>query len=409
VPDAARAALATLPDTTDSEALPDLFEWLAQLITARSGEPMTPAQVAALPLENHLRMNIRVVDAEDRVVAEGRDVVALKRKLRSASSAVSATGQPARGAGGTPGMRGGANIVSGPSGASGNEHRQWDFGDLPESLEVERNRLRFRAYPAVEDRGTFVARIDARNATEAEATSRVGLTRLAMLVLPQQVKYVVQRVADDRQLVLLSSGLPLSQALPQSIAWRAFRDTFIADDVPIPRAAIAFVARLDTRRAELAEIADRLGRSVRETLQEWRAVRVALDKLRTPAFLASAADIDAQLVTLLPPDFVESTPQPWLERLPRYLKALRRRIERLQGNVGRDAELTARVAPFSQALRTVVAQSSGLRSHPERDQLRWMIEEFRVSLHAQEIRTLMPVSEKRLAAQLDRARAEARG
>jgi ATP-dependent helicase HrpA len=290
-----------------------------------------------------------------------------------------------------------------------NEHREWDFGDLPESLEIERNRLRFRAYPAVEDRGTFVARIDARSATEAEATSRVALTRLAMLTLPQQVKYLSQRVSGDRQLLLLSSGLPLAQPLPQSMAWRAFRDTFIAADAPIPRDAAAFTKLLDTRRADLNEIADRLARCVRETFEEWRAVRVALDKLRTPPFAAAVSDIDAQLTTLLPPDFIESTPQPWLDRLPRYLKALRRRIERLQGNVARDAELTTRVAPFSQALRAVTAQSAGLRSHPERDQLRWMIEEFRVSLHAQEIRTLMPVSEKRLTTQLDRARAEARG
>jgi ATP-dependent helicase HrpA len=386
VPDAARAIMATLPESAASDALPDFFEWLAQLITERTGTPTTPAQVAALPVDDHLRMNIRVVDTDDRIVAEGRDLIALKRKVRS-SSASSSSQAP---------------------GAVLNEHRAWDFGDLPESVEVERNRLRFRAYPAVEDRGAAVARIEARNAAEAEATSRVGLTRLAMLALPQQVKYLSQRLSDDRELVLLSSGLPLAHPVPQSIAWRAFRDTFVADDAPIPRDETAFKALLE-KRADLGETADRLARIVLETFQEWRAVRQALDKMRTPAFIAAVADIDAQLATLLPPDFIESTQQRWLDRLPRYLKALRRRIERLQGNQARDAELAARVAPFSQALRAVVAQSAGLRSHPERDQLRWMIEEFRVSLFAQEIRTLMPVSEKRLAAQLERARAEARG
>ena len=169
VPDAARAALATLPETASNEGLPDLFEWLSQLIVERTGSPTTPAQVAALAVDDYLRMNIRVVDAEDRVIAEGRDLLAIKRKLRSAPSAS------------TPAQR---------ASDAANEHRQWDFGDLPESLEVERNRLRFRAYPAVEDRGTSVARIEARSAAEAEAISRIGLTRLAMLALPQQVKYV---------------------------------------------------------------------------------------------------------------------------------------------------------------------------------------------------------------------------
>jgi ATP-dependent helicase HrpA len=385
VPDAARAIIASLPENAPSEALPDFFEWLAQLITERTGTSMTAAQVAALPLEAHLQMNIRVVDANDRVIAEGRDLVALKRKLRASPA-------PAR-----------------PADAGSETHRHWDFGDLPESVEVERNRLRFRAYPAVEDRGNAVARIETRSAAEAEAISRAGLTRLAMLLLPQQVKYLTQRMADERELVLMSSGLPLAHAVPQSIAWRAFRDTFVADDTPLPRDEAGFNKMLDARRGDLIETADRLKRVVLETLQEWRAVRAALDQLRTPVFAAAVVDIDAQLGTLLPPDFIESTRQPWFERLPRYLKAVRRRIERLQGNLARDAELAARVAPFSQAWRAVVAQSAGLRSHPERDQFRWMIEEFRVSLHAQEIRTLLPVSEKRLAAQLERARAEARG
>jgi ATP-dependent RNA helicase HrpA len=387
VPDAARAIVASLPENAASEALPDFHEWAAQLVTERTGIPMTPTQVAALPLDAHLRLNIRVVDADDRVIAEGRDLVALKRKLRSADRTV-------------PARRGGEAT---------DEHRQWAFGALPQSVEIERNRLRFRAYPAVEDHGAAVARIEVRSAAEAEAISRVGLTRLAMLALPQQVKYLTQRLADERELVLLSSGLPLAHPAPQSLAWRAFRDTFVADDAPLPRDEAAFNQVLEARRAELNEMADRRGRLVLETFQEWRAVRAALDKLRTPVFSAAVADIDAQLATLLPPDFIESTRQPWFDRLPRYLKAIRRRIERLQGNLERDAELAARVAPFSQALRTVIAQSAGLRSHPERDQLRWMIEEFRVSLHAQEIRTLMPVSEKRLAAQLERARAEARG
>jgi ATP-dependent helicase HrpA len=218
-----------------------------------------------------------------------------------------------------------------------------------------------------------------------------------------------QRLSENRQLILLSSGLPLAQPVPQAIAWRAFRETFLADDAPIPRDAAAFSALLERRRGDLSETADRLASVVLEVLQEWRAVRQALDKIRTPAFAAASADIEAQLGTLLPPDFIESIQQPWLDRLPRYLKAARRRMERLQGNQARDAELAARVAPFAQALRAIVAQSAGLRSHPERDQLRWMIEEFRVSLFAQEIRTLMPVSEKRLTAQLERARAEARG
>jgi ATP-dependent helicase HrpA len=386
VPDSARAILAEMPGSDRFDDLPDLYQWLAQLIAARVGEPIAPAQLAALALPDYLRLNIRVVDADDRVLVEGRDLSAIKRKLRTAPATT---------------RRAGAN-------ASTNEHRQWDFGHLPESVEVERNRLRFRVYPAIEDRGTAVARIEARSAAEAEAISRAGLTRLAILTLPQQAKYVSQRIADDRQLVLLSSGLPLGQPLPQAVTWRAARECFLPDGATLPRTQEEFAALLESKRSELSEVADRLAASVRETLTEWRAVRTGLDRVRSPVFAAAVADINAQLESLLPPSFIESTPQPWLERLPRYLKALRRRLERLPGNVERDAELAGRVAPFANAARALTAQSASSRSRPELEQFRWMVEEFRVSQHAQEIRTVMRVSEKRLADQLARAQAEAR-
>jgi ATP-dependent helicase HrpA len=123
---------------------------------------------------------------------------------------------------------------------------------------------------------------------------------------------------------------------------------------------------------------------------------------------SAAADIDAELAALLPPDFIESTPREWLAHFPRYLKALRRRIERIPGDVERDAVLSARVMPFAEAWRTLETEAPHARPRPELQHLRWMIEEFRVSLFAQEMRTALRVSEKRLSEQLEKARAEAR-
>jgi ATP-dependent helicase HrpA len=148
---------------------------------------------------------------------------------------------------------------------------------------------------------------------------------------------------------------------------------------------------------------------VQEVLKDWRSIRLSLDRLRTPAFAASVADIEAHLGDLLPPDFVQSTPQKWLTQLPRYLKALRRRVERLPDNVARDTQLMAQTAPFATALHALLSQSTGPGPRPELEQFRWMLEEFRVSLYAQELKTILRVSDKRLNEQLDRARAEARG
>jgi ATP-dependent helicase HrpA len=283
-------------------------------------------------------------------------------------------------------------------------HRQWDFGDLPQSREVERNRLRLVVYPAVEDHGNGVAVIEARNAPTAEAISRAGLVRLAMLALPQQAKFVSKRMTDDRDLVLLSRGMPLAQSLTEALTQRAFRECFLPMDVALPRNPQAFGALLESRRAQLSDVADRLAVTTLSTLREWRAARAALDGLRSaPADVVT--DINAQLAMLLPPDFIESTPRPWLDYLPRYLKAITRRIERLPPNIRRDAELAAKVKPFAVALRSLMSHPTLAGVRPEVEQLRWMIEEFRVSLFAQDLKTMLRVSEKRLADQLSVARA----
>jgi ATP-dependent helicase HrpA len=283
-------------------------------------------------------------------------------------------------------------------------HRQWDFGDLPETREVERNRLRLVVYPAIEDRGTGVALIEARNASVAEAFSRAGMVRLAMLALPQQAKYVSKRMTDDRDLVLLSRGLPFQQSLSDALTQRAFRECLFPADTPLPRDAQAFGKILDDRRAQLNEIAEHLAVTVVSTLKEWRAARVALDGLRTGAYPDAVADMEAQLALLLPPDFIESTARPWLDYLPRYIKAVTRRVEKLAPNARRDAELAAKVKPFFTALRSLMAEPAINGPRPDLDQLRWMVEEYRVSLFAQDLKTMLRVSDKRLAEQLALAR-----
>jgi ATP-dependent helicase HrpA len=377
VPDHARQALSEVDET----ALPAFYTWLSGWVSQRIGAAVSPAELGAIALPDFLRMNIRVVDADDRVVAEGRDVAALRRRVRSAPPVLV------------------ADTI----------HRQWDFGDLPVSREVERNRLRLIVYPAIEDRLTGVALVESRSAAAAEAVSRTGLVRLAILALPQQAKYVHKRFADNRELVLLSSGLSLAMPLPDALTRRAFRECFLSVDTTLPRTQEEFAQRLESRRGALTEVADELAATMVSVLKELRAARTALSALAPTAFADAVADITAELQTVLPPTFIEATPRPWLDYLPRYLKAVTRRIERLAGNLKRDAELSARVKPFSAALRALSAQPSLAGTGEQLEQLRWMIEEFRVSLFAQELRTMVKVSEKRLAEQLELARKEVNG
>ena len=385
VPEHARQALEVLTaragslEDAGAAALPGFYTGLSAWVSERIGATVPPADLAALTLPDWLRMNIRVVDAQDRVLAEGRELGALKRKVLGTGARTKVAEESAL------------------------LHRQWDFGELPVSREIERNGLRLTVYPALEDRRGAVALVEARGPAVAEALSRRGVARLALLALPQQARYWHKRVAEDRELVLQSRGLELAQPLADAVGERVFLDCFAAADAPLPRSREAFARRLDEGRARLEETGGRLLETVRSVLKEWRAVRAAIDAAANPASRAALADVDLQLAALLPPDFIESTPHPWLGHLPRYLKAIVRRLGRLPAEAGRDAELAARVRPFVAAVRDLQARSPMGGERSEVRQLRWMIEEFRVSLHAQDLRAVMRVSEQRLAEQLLKA------
>jgi len=387
VPDYAKTALAERR-VDDPKGF---YEWLAGWISHRAGTPVSAADLAALPLPDHLRVNIRAIDQRDRVLAESRDLSAVRHKVHVAQAA-SATGRTQWG---------------GDSGL----YRQWDFGDLPESVTVERNRLRLIVYPALEDRGQGgVALVETTTAAEAEELSRAGMVRLAMLALPQQTKLLRKQLAEDRELVLRAHGIPLTKPFADALTERAFAECFFPASSPLPRTKQAFEAAVETRRADLFEIARRVTADMLAFLRNWRAVKTLLDDVRKPVFADGVADIEAQLAGLVPTDFITSMPYSRFEQLPRYLKAIERRLERLTGDVKRDAELAGKVKPFLATLRMLSKTlPTALSARQELEQFRWMIEEFRVSLFAQELRTAVRVSEKRLAEQADRARISLQG
>ncbi len=383
VPEHARQALEALTAGAGAAApcleLPGFHEALAAWVSDRIGAPVCAHELAALELPPHWRMNFRVVDAGDRVLAEGRELPALRRAVAAAAAAARAE----------------------PSVAL---HRLWDFGDLPQRRQIERNGLSVTVHPALEDRGAGVALIDARTHAHAEEITRFGVARLARLALAQQERHLERRIGETRELVLLSRAVALAQPLPQALTQRIFLESAAAEGEPLPRSRASFQDRLDQVRGRLHSTGERLMALMAEIFTEWRTARAALESARRAGCGEAAADVEAQLAALMGPDFIRSTPRTWMQHLPRYLKAITRRLARAQGEERRDRALAARVRPFVAALRGLEAQAAGMSSPVELEKLRWMIEEFRVSLFAQDLGTALTVSEQRLAEQLERAR-----
>lgn len=383
---AARALADALRD--GGERLPPFHDWLARWITRESGQPVEPKALASLPIDAHLRLNLRVIGAQDAVLAQGRDLALLRAR----------TAQPRAREGG-PALAPSEHHL----------HREWDFGELPPSTRVERAQLKLVEYPALEDRGGGVAMVAARSRLEADAILRRGLTRLAVLALAQPARRIREGIVNDTELLLGSHGLPLARPLAEELLDRIFRETLFPAAESLPRAAADFSARLEAHAPDLERRAAAEADQLRQILAAARSTRLATENLGSPIFAAAREDVGEQLAALFGPRFIEDTPPEWLAHYPRYLRAAERRLTRLRDDVERDARLRERVRPFVDAWRPLEQATGARRARPELERLRWMIEEFRVSLYAQDLGTALRVSERRLETALEAARAEARG
>jgi ATP-dependent helicase HrpA len=389
LPKAVRKQFVPVPQFA-SQALQQLEQqkypstWLAQWITQQGGTPFSINDLEALALPPYLQPYLRVEDLNGRVIAQGRE---LRRLLRDTQVAVAAAPP-------TP-------LVV----AQTENLRSWDCGELPEVHEVQRKNVRFKVYPALQDKGDSVAVVELSNEQHAEQVMLGGVLRLLVLALPQQYKYARQQFASNRDLMLLGQGSSGQRPLADALAERALRECFLPDGQALPRSQQAFADLIESHRSELSPLVVALGNTISSLFKEWRAVRQSMSKLNAPVFKDALADVEQQLASLLPDDFLQTIEQPWFGHLPRYMKSLSKRLGRLAGNVARDAQLMQQVQPFVQRYRALQARKA-LRQ-TELNKLRWMIEEFRVSLFSQELKTSISVSAKRLNEQLDLAQKEA--
>ena len=373
-PDFARAVLEAVP--AGEGALTDAVARHLQRIT---GVELPPGALEAVELPDHLRMAFRVVDAEGTTLGTGRDLVALQQELGEAS------GTELRAAA----QRAGEGEDWHRSGIT-----RWDLGTLPQTVTLSEGGVQFPAYPALRDEGDSVTRLLLDSAEAAERETYAGVRRLLMLALPQQVR-ALRKLDEVKALRLKYHGLGSDDELREAILRAAFDRCYLADG--IPRDEAAFQACLERGRGELVATAQRLCRELDDVLTRYQRLRQALKRLNSPGLLESLRDIDAHLGTLVYPGFVEQLPPARLAELPRYLEALERRLEKLQRDPERDLRALRAVRPWHEAIHErLAARAQRQSSDPALERLRWLLEEYRVSLFAQEVGTREKVSEKRL-------------
>jgi ATP-dependent helicase HrpA len=360
-------------EETETMAGPSLTAAVARYAHRAAAEPV-PADVwDDIELPAHLRMNFRVVDEAGRELAMGRDLPALKTQLGQAAQLTFAKAEP---------------------GIEKSGIKAWDFGDLPATIAFTRGGRKLTGYPALADDGESVSIKLFDTAGAAQASLRGGVLRLMRIALKEQVRQFEKSLPGFTQSALSLRTLAPADELKDDLVNAILDRAFIADD-ELPRDAKGFEdlkQRARTRLPAVREAGTRLFAAIGE---EW---------LRTQQRIAAAkampqpvADIRNQVGRLVFKGFMSATPWERLHDLPRYLKAAQMRLEKYPRYSERDATHSAEIAVMWKRYeeRAIKLKRAG-ESDARLEEFRWRMEEWRVSLFAQELKTPYPVSFKRL-------------
>jgi ATP-dependent helicase HrpA len=345
--------LATQLKPFDGPMLPAVEKKIFELTGVRI--PRDAWDVRSVPA--YLWFGYRIVDEHDKVLAEGRDLIELQGRLGRRASELWSRAPRAKY------ERTGLTT--------------WDFDSLPASVHVDVGGRKVLAYPALieSEHAVDIKLLESPGA--AATASREGLRRLFML-------------GAGLKMSVLEGQLPLSLGASRKlIVLHALDDAFDTSNMPANRAA--FTDRLAQGRARLPDTLGNLVRIAVDLYTELERARAVMKPLlqRPGPTRAALDDVQTQLQQLVPPDLMRATPAARLVHITRYLKAVITRLHRLGHDLPKDQQKAAQVMPF-------VQRFVKLPPSPERDELRWLLEEFRVQIFAPELKTAVSVSPQRL-------------
>jgi ATP-dependent helicase HrpA len=276
-------------------------------------------------------------------------------------------------------------------GSADEKYTAWTFAGLPELMEIRKGGTSLVGFPALVDQKDAVT-IEVFDEPEVAASKhRAGLRRLFALQLKDALKYLEKNIPDLQRMAVAFMPLGTQEELRDQVIEVALDRAFMLD--PLPANEADFKRRLEEGRARLTLIANEVARLASGILIEYQT---ALRKIKdTKGYPDVTADVTQQLQRLMPKRFLAATPWPQLQHFPRYLKAIVLRLDKLRADPARDAARMAEARGEDQRFWRLVSERKGALD-ARMQEFRWLLEELRVSLFAQELRTPQPVSGKRL-------------
>lgn len=388
-----------------------LIDALIEDVRASVGQVVRASDFKLETVPQHLSMNYRVIDPDGRQLAAGRDLDVLRKELgQAAQRQFQQAFQEARrtdplgpDSSGPPAA---ARVVptEGSFGTADEPLESWDpqaleehltawtFGPLTSMVEIRQAGETLIGYPALVDHESYCSIEVLDDPAKAQRLTQAGIRRLFVLGLRDTVRYLEKNLPNLQQMALQYMRFGSLEDLRDQIIDLAVERACMAE--PLPRDAHSFELRKQEGKGRLVLLGQEIARLVGQILAENTAIQKKLVGIKVHA--QAASDIEGQLARLLPPRFIDETPYEQLAHYPRYLRAIASRIDKLRIDPSRDARWMGEFGPLYQRWLRADSQRRGAENR-RLAEFRWLLEELRVSLFAQELRTPMPVSIKRLA------------
>lgn len=327
-------------------------------------------------LDDFYRMNIQVLDERGKVLDQGRELGLLRDRYRDRLQ---------------------KSLQKDDDSIERTGITQWDLDTLPSAVTLKRSGMEITAYPALVDEGDSAAIKVHDNPLEAEFWSLQGVCRLALLEMASDLKPLRKDLLKGKDIGLSVVNLGRREAVVDDMLMAAVHHCCF--DGVLPRSHDQFQQALEAGKSAITQRAKALESLLLDVLSTVVRVRKAIKSSPNALMMAVAAgDINDQLAGLLYPGFLYQTPWHWLQQYPRYLAAIEQRLEKVPLQVQKDKVYTAELQQLREPYMALV-EKEGLAAVMSREkavEYRWMLEEYRVSLFAQTLKTVAPVSDKRL-------------
>jgi len=391
LPKAQRKRLVPVPSVVDSllpklkiersqAANHSLAQALAEQIAIYYSLPINPVlwrEQCEAGLDNYCRMRFEINDKNGAILHSGRVLSELIGQCRQQLD---------------------VSINEYASGAFRRESlTQWDFGALNESHDYEQDGVRLRGYPALIDSVDSVSLDLLATPAEAISASREGIVRLMMFAMKDKVRYLKKSTCKNALAILPFVHCGNREVLVDDLIKTTFAASCLHDFAgPLPATKDAFDDAVKQGAGNLLTTALQVEDLLYESLKYYQQIIEQLAK-RRPHFAQQCADIDSQLERLIYTGFLQRMGLQRLKHLPRYLNAILLRLDRLSGSAAKDIELCEKLSSVEKPLKTLLYNyPEAIFSDPAVMDFRWLLEELRVSLFAQQLKTPMPVSLQRV-------------